>query len=65
MFGIMVGKEGGDMSIKLTVVLFAALAFALDANAIIGTGSVSGRVRGHKSDKTLVGDGKLERVKAY
>lgn len=60
----MVGKEGGDMSIKLTVVLFAALAFALDANAIIGTGSVSGRVRGHKSDKTLVGEGGASELKA-
>ena len=41
-FGIMLGKEGGDMSIKLTVVLFAALAFALDANAIIGRRGTTG-----------------------
>ena len=47
------------MSVKISIVLLAALAFALDANAIIGR-----RVQGHKADRTLISEGGAAEQKA-
>lgn len=47
------------MSIKMSIVLLAAVVFALDANAIIGR-----RVQGHKSDRTLISEGGAAEQKA-
>ena len=47
------------MSVKMSIVLLAAVVFALDANAIIG-----GRVRGYKSDGKLINEGGASEQKA-
>jgi len=47
------------MSVKMSIVLLAALGFALDANAII-----NGRVQGYKSDRKLISEGGATEQKA-
>ena len=48
----MFAKERGHMSIKMSVVILAALVFALDANAII-----RGHMRGRPTDAKLINEG--------
>ena len=47
------------MSVKMSIVLLAAVVFALDANAII-----NGRVQGYKSDRKLISEGGATEQKA-